>query len=311
MTRIAITGAGGFLGRAIQKRARAAPGGPSVLALTRRGADGTTAVDLGAGDAPERLAPLLGDVDAVIHTAAALTGDAAAHERDTVRATAHLIAALQARARPPRLLLVSSLSVYDIPALADHARLDETGPVIAARGGRDAYAWAKMQQERLVAASGLGARILRPGAIYGPGRLWSAQLGFARGGVVLCPGAGAEIPAIAHDRVAEALLALADPARAPDLPPDLPADLPPGPINLIDPDPPTRGQWISALGLRPLPVPLRAVTAAGALIGRGAKWQARFRPLRHDTTATRALIGPLPGGFAAAIAAARQQETPP
>lgn len=279
MSRVAITGAAGFLGRALVQGARAQ--GRDVLALIRSAphpdwAEDTgitsVAVDLGDPESADRLGPLLGDVTAVIHAAASFGGDAAAHARDTIDATAHLVKAANTVAHPPRFVLISSLSVYDVAAMSDNAVLDEQSPLLYDTSQRDAYAAAKRAQERLVQETLSDFFIMRPGALYGPGRLWSAQLGFAKAGIVVCPGGTAAVPAIHVNHAVSGILAA--------LRPDVQYQI----SNLIDANPPSQTDWLRALGQRHIAVPLGIVLTAGGLLGRGTAWSARFRPLRYDTT---------------------------
>ena len=302
MSRVTITGARGFLGRELVRAAQAE--GLDVTAISRSQPDKTEdnitwhAVDLGAGGAPDKLAPALENVQAVIHAAASFSGDAEAHARDTLKATEHLIAAMQACAAPPKLVLVSSFSVYDIPALPDFALLNEDSPIIAPDAPQNAYAQAKRQQELLMQESGLDVVIVRPGAIYGPNRLWSAQLGFSKAGRVICPGGDALVPALAMEQAARSLIQAAQ------------REIPSGRvINLLDPNPPTQGGWLAALKMPTLFVPRHIVLAAGAWLNRGPQWAARFKPLAYDVRRARDVLGHTPAeGFLNAIAAAKSQE---
>lgn len=305
MTRILITGAGGFLGQALVRAARDA--GAEVTALVRstvpdtwaKDAGITTAwVDLGGSHAPDQLAPYLDGVTSVIHAAASFGGTAHAHGRDTLRATRNLIVALQATENPAKLVLVSSFSVYDISALSDGATLSEDSPLLGDDHGRDAYAIAKRAQEQQVQGSDLAHDIIRPGAIYGPGRLWSAQLGFARAGRVICPGGNAQVPALHVDHAATALVhaALRDGGGSV--------------VNLADPDPPTQLEWLAAINQSAHRVPLGMVLRVAHWLGRGPAWSARFKPLTYDLTRARDHLGPAPSrSFAQAIAAAKAQES--
>jgi len=195
MSRLVITGAGGFLGRAIAHAAKKA--GADVVALSR--AD----VDLAEGTG---LADYLSRADAVIHAAVG-AGDEVAHARDTVRATETLIASMPAGAR---LVLVSSLSVYSFEGLPDWAQLDETSPTDPDGCMRDAYSRAKIAQEKraLHAAqmSDLDLWIARPGAVFGPGATTTARLGWCKGGRWLTPGGDVPIPAIHVEDCARALV---------------------------------------------------------------------------------------------------------
>lgn len=307
MSRVAITGASGFLGRALVRHACAQ--GHDVLALTRRAADPAWAedtrvtpvtMDLSDRACVNRLAPLLGDVTAVIHAAASFGGDATAHARDTIDATAHLVKAVSAAAKPARFILVSSLSVYDVAAMPDNAVLDEQSPLLQGASQRDAYAAAKRAQERLVQDALSDFCILRPGAIYGLGRLWSAQLGFAKAGFVVCPDGAAAVPAIHVDHAATGILTAMHPKTQHQI------------SNLIDATPPSQTDWLRALGQRHITVPLGLILTAGRLLGRGPAWSARFRPLQYDTTLSEQLLHQQAApSFQEAIAKLRRTEQEP
>ncbi len=322
--RIAVTGAAGFLGRRIVAAAQAE--GHDVVAIVRRPVDLPGAEVRVADLAADPPADLFEGADAVIHTAAGSGGDAA-HARDTVGATRALLGRL-----PPgaRLVLVSSFSVYAVAALPDGATLDETAPTEPDGTDRDPYARAKIAQERLAVAAaqadGLDLWIARPGAIHGPGRQWSARLGWRRGGRVLVPGGDVPVPAVHVDHVARALVAAATVADAgwPDDVPVLAAGGHVRIVNLVDPDPPTQRDWLAATGsdrvtalpLRPLMKVATLLDLAGDLIpalGRirpralsEAVLAARFKPLRYSTARAEDRLGNRPvAGFADLVAADR------
>ena len=278
-----MTGASGFLGRAIVAAARRR--GHEVAALSRRGGGGTVACDLGLSGAAEALTDYLRDADAIVHAAASLEG-AAAQRRDTVAATRAVAASAEA-AGVGRFVLISSFSVYDVAGLRDGAILAEDTALVSLSTAPDAYAAAKRTQETMFdgagpIATGDGPRgvetvILRPGAIYGPGRLWSVQVGFRRGRIALCPAPEGRVPAIHVDRCAEAVARACEGAGVPI-------------VNLVDPDPPRRAEWARALGLSPVGLPLGPVLAAAAPLGRRRRFAARFRPLRYDDARMRTLM---------------------
>ena len=221
MSRIAITGAAGFLGAATVRAARAA--GHEVTALVRdasrapagwAGDAGITVVarDLATAGAGDLRADLAG-AGAVIHAAASMSGDDAAHEINTIRPTRSLIAALEGSeaGQGARLVLVSSFSVYGFSGIPEGTVLTEDSPLESRPAMRDAYARAKLTQEalaRAAAGQGLAVRILRPGAIYGPGHLLSGQLGILKGGKVICIGGAAQVEAVV-DRICDAVRAAA------------------------------------------------------------------------------------------------------
>ncbi|MEL7347706.1 MAG: NAD-dependent epimerase/dehydratase family protein [Pseudomonadota bacterium] len=288
---IALTGATGFLGRAVVTAARAAD--VTMRALVRPktatpsgwSADPRIeprAVELATGPG---LDAALAGVDAVIHAAGRLGGDDAAQRVDTLVPTEAVIAALEAMASPrPRLVLVSSFSVFDYAGQPPWSTIDEGTPRDPHPARRDAYARAKIAQEEMAeaaAARGLDVWILRPGAIYGPGRLTTGRLGFALKGLWLCPGGDAPVPAVAVAHCAQALVraALADGPS-------------PGPLNLVDPNPPRQRDWLAAAGqgravvlprwllLSPFGLAARVPGLSRALPGslRPANLAARFKP---------------------------------
>ena len=101
-------------------------------------------------------------------------------------------------------------------------------------------------------------------------RLWSAQLGFSKFGKVFCPNPDVLIPAIEVDRAAAAIVRAAE-------------GIDEKTVNLIEPNPPTRKAWLSALGLGFVPVPWVVVMLVARLTGRRTAWAARFRSLNYET----------------------------
>ncbi|SLN22352.1 dTDP-L-rhamnose 4-epimerase [Roseivivax jejudonensis] len=283
-TRIVVTGANGFLGRAILSEAQAR--GLSAAGLVRRPAPDRSEADVHVCDlaAPGAdLVPMLEGATAVIHAAAHLGGDAAAHERDTIGATDALLDAMAA-AGVPRLVLVGSVAVYDTMAVAPGTRIDETSPVAPPEHAADAYAAAKIRQEAVVStrtsAAGIALTILRAGAVYGPGRLWNAHLGVGLGPVLIRLGRGGVVPLVDRARAARALVDAAE-GRAGD-----------GILNLLDDDLPDRARFLDAMretgwprAVLPLPWPT-LVPVARALRG----WQGRPGLLRE--AALRARMAP-------------------
>lgn len=165
---VLVTGANGFIGRALVQRFRAA--GYRVVGVDLHG-DGS---DVVAGDiaAPETWGYLLDGVGVVVHTAALVTNAMpdAAMWRTNVLATRNLVAACAAR-RVRRFVHLSSIVVYGNAAVGE---LDEEHPVHACGGS---YHATKLASEHVVLAAqvqhGLETVIVRPGDVYGPGsRPW-------------------------------------------------------------------------------------------------------------------------------------------
>ncbi|MCB1367287.1 MAG: glycosyltransferase [Rhodobacteraceae bacterium] len=213
---LAVTGAAGFIGREVVAVARAE--GYAVRAILR---DTTSApafwqddplisvhvVDLGANDATLRLQPALAGAVAVIHLAGAMDGDDTSHERDTLGGTRHLLSALAGLPMPrAKLVLASSLAVYDAFAVPVGGVLDEAAPLEQEPEERDAYCRAKLAQERLVRDSGLEAVILRPGAVVGPGRDWNGHQGVRLGRVLITTGPDGQVPLVSVETCADAFV---------------------------------------------------------------------------------------------------------
>ncbi|MEM1300097.1 MAG: NAD(P)-dependent oxidoreductase [Pseudomonadota bacterium] len=319
---ILVTGGAGFLGGATVDVAEAA--GHRVVSLVRSPLDDTPnvlACDLADPAAASTLAELLMNVDAVIHTAAAMQGGDEAHQRDTVTATATLLEALAEvpTRKRPRLIHVSSLAVYGYASLPEGALLDELAPTEPDPGLRDAYCRAKLAQEALVAdavrAHGMVARVLRPGVIHGPGRQWTARLGMKIGGVALCLAADAPLPLIHVNSAARALVRAAEtPLGRSDLENEGCAghlEV----INLVGGAQPRQAVYLRALKAAGVvrhvfPLPRRLVKLPARLAGltglvfpglparlpgllRTETLDARFKPLRYSTARLKDRLSPL------------------
>lgn len=261
---VLVTGAAGFLGRAVVAEARAR--GHAVRTLTRR-AGGDVVCDLAQGVPASALA----GIDRVIHCAAALAGDDATMQRDTVRATRNLAAA----AGVP-MVLAGSIAVYD--GLAGPV-VDETSPPESRPDLRDAYTRAKIAQES-AARTEAPLRILRIGALWGPGRLWNAHLGVFAGPLFLRMGQG-ELP-LAHVAHAAAALVLAAEGAWHGV----------EEINVVDDDRPDVQGYLAALPHPPkvtLHVPFALMdTAARLLAPLGARVPGLLRrPVLHARMAPR------------------------
>ena len=166
--KIFITGANGFIGRAMAERFR-------VLGAEVSGVDlvADPAHNVRAGDItkPKEWASALSGVDTVVHTAALLGGSFSLEQawHVNVLGTSEVLrAAVDAGVR--RFVHFSSIAVYsfDFPE-----GVDEAHPV---RVNGDSYTDTKIASEAVVlaahAAKEIGVTVIRPGDVWGPGSVW-------------------------------------------------------------------------------------------------------------------------------------------
>lgn len=272
MTTLALTGATGFVGRALLDQAIAA--GHQVRALTRRpqpDRDGVTWID-GALDRPDSLAALVDGAGAVVHVAGVVSAPTrAGFVAGNIDGTRAMLAATE-RAGIRRFVHVSSLSARE-PALS-------------------LYGWSKAEAEALVTASPLAWSIVRPSGVYGPGDMEMRDLfRAARLGIALLPPPG-KVALVAVADLAQLLLMLAT------------REVPPAIYEVDDGRPMTHDALAQAIGhavgrrrVRALHLPA-AVLRLGArldraLRGEGAKLTAdRVGYLVHDDWTARAPLRP-------------------
>jgi 2-alkyl-3-oxoalkanoate reductase len=199
-SRVALTGASGFVGRHLLERMLAE--GLQVRALWRAaGAPAHPCLEIcpGALESPEALAALVRGCDAVVHVAAAIRGRTADQfDAVNVAGARRLAEAVAAHAPRARLVALSSLAARE-PGLSWYAASKAAGEAVLLSSGQD---WA----------------ILRPPAVYGPGDpalapLWRA---LARGWLPRLGPPAARFSLLYVDDLVEAvmrLLALREPVR--------------------------------------------------------------------------------------------------
>jgi len=285
---VVVTGARGFLGGAVARALHRVRGIGRAANTDDPHVDEWVVTDLSRGVSPGALA----GADVVVHAAAETAGDFAAHQRNTIDATRHLLSAMH-DAGVSRLVLVSSLSVLRPPRTPWERQNEETPrPEDPIRFGP--YVWGKSLQERLVEreapALGIDVRIVRPGALVDaadpslPGLMgrhlfgrWHLGLGRAGLPIAVCD---------VH-RCAEAIAWCATHF-----------DAAPRIVNLFDPEITTRGDFLRRLRSRGWAgrvvwVPISAISAAlvgaraaadllrGRMPARLAAW-AVLKPRRYD-----------------------------
>ena len=298
--RVLVTGSSGFLGRSVV--AKCAEAGHDVAALVRPNApqdvrDWPDRIGIVRGDLRQRSewTTALEGIDAVIHLAAATSGDLAEQFAGTVIATENLLSCLPSTVR--RFVHISSFSVYDFGSIEAGDELDEQSALEVHPQQRDAYTWTKLVQEKLVVdhcqGKSLSLIVIRPGAIFGPGKHWDFGRALKLGGfdVIFAPLARMKLTYVENcaDAIVRAL--------------DLPAGG--GTFNIVDTDLPTHAAYhrfcrrAGAPTGRAVYVPWIMVAAAGLCIravnrtffgGRARlpeildhpRQQARWKPLRYS-----------------------------
>lgn len=166
--RVFITGANGFIGRALAQRLRELGAHVSGVDLCP---DSDAGVLTGSTTDPDRWSDALDGIDAIIHTAAIVSNAANYEDAWTVNVlgTRRVLDAAVA-AGVPRFLHVSSRVAfgYDYPD-----GVDETYPV---RVTGHTYGDTRVNSEAVVmtshAAGEIDATVIRPGDVYGPGSVW-------------------------------------------------------------------------------------------------------------------------------------------
>lgn len=279
---LAVTGASGFIGRAVVERAVAE--GAAVRGLVRRPEAVAELAKLGAepvrGDLsqPGATRGLVAPGATVIHAAARvdLWGSRAAFEAATVAGTRHLLDEALPQ-RPARFVYLSSAGVY----MGQTGR----GPYSAARTRprlprHHFYSRAKLAAEQLVRqrceAAGVPWTILRLGFVYGPGaRSLCAQIETAvRRGQLRIIGSGDNRLATLYidDAVAAIMTAAAHPAAVGQV------------FDVASSEPVTQRQFIDgmaeALGYSRVTasVPMWVALAAGVAAENLGEWTGRRPP---------------------------------
>jgi nucleoside-diphosphate-sugar epimerase len=151
-------------------------------------------------------------VSLIYHLAAGIEKSFAGAVMNSALATRNLIEAFLKYGQPRRFVNVSSFAVYSNLHLKPGAVLDETCPLEDAPQERfDAYGFGKLKQEELVKKYGeeygLPYVIVRPGAVFGPGkRDLSGRVGIDTFGFFIQVGGSNLLPLTFIDNCAEAIV---------------------------------------------------------------------------------------------------------
>lgn len=289
---IVVTGAGGFLGRAIVDAL--VTRGDRVTAVARRdlpvwNSDLVENVAADLGNA--QLEPILRGADVIVHCAARMDGDDDAQMRDTILPTRRIVDEARTLTPSPLFVLVSSLSVYGYADLDPWDEVTEATALETRPRRRDAYARAKLAQEEAVEGSGLRSWILRVGAVYGPERLWNGHLGVAKGPLLLRTAKEGQIPLITVESAARAV------ALATERDPEPPRHI----LNLVDSRLPDRLAYLKSMtGMGwpkvTIPIPWQLLDRLGRIGGgpglmRPETLRARMMPLRYANGRARTVLG--------------------
>ena len=194
-------------------------------------------------------------VSVVYHLAAGIDKSFAGAFMGSALATRNLMDAFLDRGRRTRFVCVSSFSVYSNRSLRRRAPLDESCQLEDSHQQRnDAYGFGKLKQEELVrsygATRGLNHVILRPGAVFGPGKpALSGRIGVGTFGVFVHLGGGNKLPLTFVENCADAIVLAG-------LVPDVDGEI----FNVVDDETLTSRQFLRAYKRRvgwfpSLPVP--------------------------------------------------------
>jgi nucleoside-diphosphate-sugar epimerase len=226
---IALTGATGHLGHALVPALLQA--GHQVRLLHRH-RPGRELPPAPPGLTHHRVNPLdvasvaqaLQGAQAVVHAAAALTGDLATQHQATVTGTEVMLQAMR-QAGVTRLVGISSLSVYGYAALPPGSTLNERSPLETRPQERDVYTRCKLAQDALFrqfADTGATVVVLRPGIFHATPCPWPFSLGRALPGrrwLLMGPlTAQAEVPLVHVADVAQSIVCALNRLQPPQTP---------------------------------------------------------------------------------------------
>jgi predicted dehydrogenase/nucleoside-diphosphate-sugar epimerase len=304
-----VTGAGGFLGRALVAALRAR--GERVRVLVRKpiaAFAGDAGIQTVCGDLgePAIVDHAVAGARVVYHVGAAMKGWPQEFESGTVWGTRNVVESCRKHA-VQRLVYVSSMSVYDHAGRDPAAAMTESSAFEPQPQLRGAYTRTKLVAEQCVAQAiaehALPAVIIRPGQIFGPGAervTPNGVIGLAGRWVAVGSGE-VTLPLVYRDDVVDALLRAAEAPEAVG-----------GTFNVVDPVSCTQSQYLARVqrrlgpSLKVLRVPqavFMGLATGVELLGKVLKrdmpltrYRVRsLRPLSNfDQTAARTRLGWMP-----------------
>lgn len=180
-------------------------------------------------------------VSVIFHLAAGIEKSFAGAFMNSALVTRNLMDAFLEAGRLKRFVNVSSFAVYSNRHLERGATLDESCPLEDNPQERfDAYCFGKLKQEELVRQYGekykLPYVILRPGAVFGPGKkALSGRVGIDTFGFFIHLGGSNQLPLTHVDNCAEAIVLAG-------LKPGVDGEI----FNVVDDDLPTSAQFLEA-----------------------------------------------------------------
>ena len=304
--KVLVTGSGGFLGRSVVDRLLES--GHAVRAIVRPSSPKPSwpdVVEVFRADlrVENDLAPAFDGVDAVLHLAAATSGNEDMQFASTVVATERFLEAM-AKSAVKRLIHVSSLVVYDWSKAT--SCMDETTPLENNPYAMGGYTIAKVWQERVVSRfakqHSWDLTIVRPGFIWGIDHAQIAGMGRTFGRIYLLFGPFTRLPLCHVNNCADCLVtAVENPAASGEI------------FNIVDSDDIRVWRYVKEYARRTgkrgffLPLPYRAglgVAQLAALTSRvlfgnkgklpslltPRRFESQFKPVRFSNQKVRQLL---------------------
>src|SRR3984893_4106840 len=301
-----VSGAGGFLGRSVVDRLLER--GHEVRAIVRPSSSKPPwpdTVEVFRADlrVQDGLVSAFDGVDAVLHLAAATSGNEDTQFASTVVATERFLDAM-AKSTVKRLIHVSSLVVYDWSKA--RSCMDEKTPLENNPYAMGGYTIAKIWQERVVSRfakkHSWDLTIARPGFIWGAGHAQIAGMGRQFGRIYLLFGPFTRLPLSHVDNCADCLLAAVEnPAASGEI------------FNIIDGDEVRVWQYVREYARRSgqrgflLPAPYRvglglaqlaAFTSRRLFGSKGnlpsllppRRFESQFKPIRFSNLRVRSIL---------------------